>query len=162
MLDNFFIFGAEYLYIFSLLITFWVFYKLPIESKKKMVILGIVTCGLAFGLSLLARELYFNPRPFVVDGLEPLVAHEADNGFPSDHTLLVGALAAITMFFYRRASLYLWLIASVVALSRVYVGVHHLLDVSGSIVITLLSTFTAYAIIRNTNIWKTTNSQTNF
>lgn len=162
MLDTFFIFGAEYLYVFSLLISLWIFYKLPFESKKKMAILGLISCGLAFALSLVARELYFNPRPFVVGEFEPLVAHEADNGFPSDHTLLVASAASIVMFFHRRTGLYLWLIAGVVALSRVYAGVHHFADILASILIALASAGLVHAIIRNTKLWKTTSNQTNF
>ena len=36
-----------------------------------------------------AAAIYTDPRPFVVDpSIEPLFAHPADNGFPSDHTAL--------------------------------------------------------------------------
>ncbi len=162
MMDTFFIFGAKYLYILSVLIVLFIFYKLPLEAKKRMVVFGIISCALALIVSISAREIYFNPRPFVVEGFEPLITHEADNGFPSDHTLLAAALASVGVFFHKRAGLYLWLIAGIVAISRVYVGVHHALDVLASAGIALLSALVAYAIIRNTNLWKTPNKPTNF
>lgn len=162
MTDLFFIFGAKYLFLFSALIILIVFYVLPLEFKKRMIVFGIASCALALVISFIAREIYFNPRPFVVDGFEPLIPHKADNGFPSDHTLLVATLASIGMFFHRRASLYLWLIAIVVAISRVYVGVHNPIDILASISIALASTLAVHAIIENTKLWKTTNKQTNF
>lgn len=147
MIDQLFIFGAKYLYIVSIFIGALLFFRASIEEKKKMVVFGIISLGLAFVVSLIARELYFNPRPFVVEGFEPLIPHDPDNGFPSDHTLLVAAIAALFTFFNRRVALWLWVPAVLVAVSRVYTGVHHAADVLGSILIAIASAQVAYAII---------------
>lgn len=162
MVDSFFIFGAKYLFVLSLLIALFYFYKASTEVRKQMIIFAFISFPLAFIISLIARELYFNPRPFMISGLEPLVPHTPDNGFPSDHTLLVAAIASLLPFFNRRFALWLWFITIVVAFSLVYVGVHHFLDVLGSAIIAIISALFAYAIIRNTKLWKTTNNQTNF
>ncbi len=150
-MDSFFIFGAKYLFILSLILPLFQFYQSEKVERKRLIIYGILSALLAFILSLIAREIYFNPRPFVVGNFTPLVPHEPDNGFPSDHTLLVAAIASIMTPVHRRLALYLWLLAIVVALSRIYVGVHHPLDVIGSIIIAILSSLAAYAIIHN--IW---------
>jgi len=154
-MDMVFIFGAKYLFLFSILGVLWYFWVSTQETRKKLVVFLILSLPLTYLVGVGARALYFNPRPFVVENFEPLVSHTADNGFPSDHLLLLGALSAAMLFFDRRISSWLWGIAVFVAVSRVYVGIHHFLDVGASIAIALLC-----AILVKT-LWKHKN-QTNF
>jgi len=35
--------------------------------------------------------------PFAVGGFDPLLPHDADNGFPSDHSLLAAAFVAVAL-----------------------------------------------------------------
>ena len=153
------IFGAKYLFVLSPLLVAWFFYKASRESRKKVIIFTLITLPLAFIIAVTARHFYFNPRPFVVLGFEPLISHTPDNGFPSDHVLLLGTLASIMLFFNRKWSIPLWIITLLVGISRVYAGVHHVVDIGGSILIALLSATYAYAIIHKP--WKT-NNQTSF
>lgn len=95
----------------------------------------------------MARALYFDPRPFVEGQFEPLIKHVADNGFPSDHTLLLAAIASVITFYDKRYATILWVITLVVGLSRVYAGVHHLLDIAGAILIALVSTSLVYFVL---------------
>ena len=46
---------------------------------------GALAGLLTVGVVKLAGALYAHPRPFVVFHAAPLVAHAADNAFPSDH-----------------------------------------------------------------------------
>jgi undecaprenyl-diphosphatase len=156
MLDTIFIFGAKYLFLLSIVIVIVHFFHVSREVKREMVIFGLITFPLALILSLVARELYFNPRPFVIGGFEPLIPHKPDNGFPSDHMLLVGTIAAFMGLVHKKTSLWLWAIAIFIGLSRVYAGVHHLVDILGSVLIAILSALAAYAIIQK--LW-TTNTQ---
>ena len=68
-------------------------------------------------------------RPFVVLHFTPLIAHARDAGFPSDHATGAGAIAAGLTFLSWRLGLVTWLVALVIAFSRVYVGVHFPQDV---------------------------------
>lgn len=138
MLDTLFIFGAKYLFVFSLILILIYFFRISIEMRKGLLIFLLFSLPLTYLTGLGARALYYNERPFVTGEFEPLISHEADNGFPSDHVLLVGSLAASLGFFNRRLGLWLWTIAAAVALSRIYVGVHHFLDVGASLAIALL------------------------
>ncbi|MDA8427449.1 MAG: phosphatase PAP2 family protein [Treponema sp.] len=95
--------------------------------------------GLALLISRIAGALIQDPRPFVVVGFTPLIHGSTDNGFPSDHTLLLAAAAAVTLIANRRAGLVGALFALIVGLARVYAGVHHLLDIAGSFFIVALS-----------------------
>lgn len=96
-------------------------------------------------LSRLAGHFYYSTRPFVAGQFAPLIAHAADNGFPSDHTLLLAALAAAASFlgarngFDRRVTIALWLITALVGWARVAAGLHHWIDIIGAIATALVS-----------------------
>lgn len=149
-MDSLFIFGAEYLYIASVFGLAYIFVKLPKEDRKEFLVFTLVVFALSFCLAVLGRQIYDNPRPFVVESFQPLIPHEADNGFPSDHTLLVAAIASVIMFFRKRAAVILWVIAITVAVSRVYVGVHHFVDVIGSMLIASFSAWAVHLFLRRT------------
>jgi undecaprenyl-diphosphatase len=159
MLDTIFIFGAKYLFLLSIIIAAAYFFRVNREVKREMIIFALITFPLAFVLSLIARELYFNPRPFVVGGFEPLIPHKPDNGFPSDHMLLVATIAAFMGLVHKKISFLLWAIAILVGLSRIYAGVHHFIDILGSVLIAMVSATAAYAIIHK--LWKQNKQPTN-
>jgi undecaprenyl-diphosphatase len=134
-MDSIFIFGAKYLILLAPIIGGWYFLDQPRTIQKKMILLGI-SAGVFTGIAALtAGHLYVDPRPFVVGNFVPLIPHDLDNGFPSDHTLLLALASAVVYPFSRKISGVLWFIAVLVAISRVYVGVHHPIDVIGSMLI---------------------------
>ncbi|MBX4198719.1 undecaprenyl-diphosphatase [Candidatus Parcubacteria bacterium] len=143
------IFCAKYLFIASALIVGIYWLRADRKIKKSLAIFGIITLPLAYMVAKIASHFYYDPRPFVVSGIAPLIQHAADNGFPSDHTLLVAALAAVMTYFDRKWAIWLWIITLAVASARVYVGVHHTLDVSASILISLLSAAVVYLLGKN-------------
>ncbi|MDD5165575.1 MAG: undecaprenyl-diphosphatase [Candidatus Pacebacteria bacterium] len=148
MIDLIFIFGAKYLFVLSCIIAGWYFLTQSRPQQKKLVIFGLLSFILAYLLATLANHIYYDPRPFVVDGIAPLIPHAPDNGFPSDHTLLVSAIAAVFCFFNKKISAWLWIIALCVGISRVYVGVHHITDIVGSIAISIVSTYIVYWLFK--------------
>ena len=155
-MDTLFIFGAKYLFLISLIVIAVIFYQAKPEERWQMLKYGAIILPLTYLLGLLARELYYDPRPFVLGGFNPLIDHLPDNGFPSDHTLLTSSLAMITYFFHKKSSFWLWIMAVAVGASRVYVGVHHSIDILGSIVLALVSGYLAHVII--SKLW---NKHTN-
>ncbi len=91
--------------------------------------------------------LYFDPRPFVAGHFTPLLYHIPDNGFPSDHLLLVSVIAMIGTYWNKKLGAVLWILAVIIAIARVYVGVHHVIDVVGSMVIAIAVTMMVRRII---------------
>lgn len=160
-LDPFFIFGAKYLYMVIVIIAGLVFLTFPLTEKKRIVILAAVSFPLVYLLAKVGSHFYFDPRPFVVGHFTPLVAHSADNGFPSDHVLLTSAIATLFYPFSKKTSYWLFALAGIVAVSRVYVGVHHTVDVLGSFAISALVIFFVYVLleyIRRTRAQKNTET----
>jgi undecaprenyl-diphosphatase len=60
-----------------------------------------------------------------------LVGCGPGKSFPSSHAVNNFAMATILAYFYRKYQWYFWSFASIVAFSRVYVGVHYPLDIFG-------------------------------
>ena len=145
-MTNLIIFSAKYLYLVA--IALFIGYGFMAKDKKKFLTLSFFTFLLAYLLSALANDLYNNPRPFVVSGIAPLIAHGADNGFPSDHTLLTGALAAVVTVFSPYLGAVLWLLALIVGIARVLAGVHHSIDIVGSIIIAIVSVVAVYYFLK--------------
>jgi undecaprenyl-diphosphatase len=148
-MNTVFIFGARYLFLLVPLIALVFFLKQSRSKQKEMAIFSVISIVLIYLLAVLAGHVYFNPRPFVVGNFTPLIPHSADNGFPSDHVLFVSAIASVIMYFNRRISLVLWGLTIIVATSRVYVGVHHFVDVLASMIISLLVTALVYTSMKN-------------
>lgn len=134
-MDYLIIFNAKYLYLLAGIIAMVWFWKLPKGEKREAIIFGIIALPMIYVVSKIGAWLYFDPRPFVVGHFTPLVSHAPDNGFPSDHVLLISAIASIIFPFSKRTSAGIWIIAVLVGISRVYVGIHHPIDIVGSVAI---------------------------
>jgi len=140
------IFGSKYLYLIAVAITAISFWYLTKEKKWSATLFGLIDLVMVYFIGLLAGYLYSNPRPFVSDHVPPLISHAADNGFPSDHTLLVVALASILYCYNRTLGFIVFGIALLIGVSRVFAGIHHWLDIIGSFTIAIAATTIAYQL----------------
>ena len=86
--------------------------------------------GVALALNQLIAHAADEPRPFVaLPNVLTLVRHSADPGFPSDHAVMAGAVAAGLYFVSRLLGWIAAAAAIVIAFARVYIGVHYPQDV---------------------------------
>ena len=145
-MDSLFIFCGQYLYLLVFLIAFWFFIKQPLQTKINIVFIGFFCALLSYLVALLAGHLYYNPRPFVEGHFTPLIAHDTENGFPSDHVLMISVISIVIFIFNKGYGALTFLVTLIVAYARVYVGVHHYIDVVASILITWVVTFLFYLI----------------
>jgi len=146
------IFTAKYL-LFILAAIFVIATFLSRKSVRNSILkLAVFAFPLAYIIALIAGSLFYDTRPFVVEHVQPLIPHQPDNGFPSDHTLLA-MVAAATMFVYRRnVGVLLAVLAILVGVSRIAAKVHHPVDIIASIAIAIVATFLAWIIVKR--IWK--------
>ncbi|WP_187368729.1 phosphatase PAP2 family protein [Baekduia soli] len=71
------------------------------------------------------------PRPFVSHhSIVDFLAHAPDPGMPSDHATAAFAIGTAILLAHRRLGTLVLLAATVVALGRVFLGVHYLSDVA--------------------------------
>ena len=153
MINSLFIFGAKYLFIAVIAIAIYYSIKQPRAVQKKIAIFGVSVLPLSYIAAKIAGLFYYDPRPFVQTGIAPLIPHVADNGFPSDHTLICAAIAAAIYPFNKKISVLLWALTVLVGLSRVFVGVHHVVDIIGSVAISMMVGTVVYAVAKR-YYWK--------
>lgn len=136
-------------FIFLLVIASVIVFALATKKDKvKLVKIGALGAGLALLLSRLTRLVYFNPRPFVEQGITPLIAHAANNGFPSDHALLGFTLASVIYVYNKKIGVLLFLAAAAIGVSRVYLKIHSPEDIVGSLVIAIIAVAIASMIVQ--------------
>ena len=142
------IFAARYLFVVSIVLLLWFFFTLNNIVKKKFAMLTIASFALSFVFAKLLSAIYNDPRPFASEHIKPLIAHVADNGFPSDHALLTMTIAAIVFVYNRKLGAILALISLSVGVNRVLAGVHHSIDILGAIGIAIVSVIASKALLR--------------
>lgn len=101
-----------------------------------------------YGLVFIAKMTIARERPEQLDGSTVVRAFEQSFGFPSGHTAMATILS-LTMFFYlpkgwRWTIVVFWI--SIVAFTRLYLGVHSPLDIIGGVAIGV-AVFTAIRLL---------------
>ena len=134
-MDTLIILGAKYVPVFIALVAVGYFLYAPCKQKAMMMFLGAVTLPLAFVLGKMASLLVQTQRPFAVQDAQPVVAHIADNGFPSEHTLYALIIAGVIFMVHRKLGIFLLGCAVSVGVARVFALVHNPVDILGSIIV---------------------------
>lgn len=141
------IFGAKYLLWVLVGIALVWFLKQSREKQKQIIIFGITVLPIIFLISRLVGKFYYDPRPFLVGHFEPIIPHDPDNGFPSDHTLLGAALASIIYPFSKKLSVIAWIFTFLIGISRVLGGIHHPIDIAGSMAMAIFTGVLIYYVL---------------
>ena len=113
----------------------WIFLSLVLLMFKKTRMVGLLSliALLLSGLvnNLILKNLVARIRPYeVIPGLQTLIGIQKDYSFPSGHTGSSFA-SAITMYFGlpKKMGIPAVILATLIGLSRLYVGVHYPTDV---------------------------------
>ena len=115
-----------------------------------LMVIVILVCSDQFS-STVVKSVFQRPRPcHVVNGMTVvadinlLVGCGGGKSFPSSHAVNNFAIATMFTWYYRRWRYWFFAWAAVVALSRVFVGVHYPSDIAGG---ALIGTGVALAVI---------------
>ena len=138
-MDWLIIFLAKYLVVAVVLIAIWVLWRVDKRTAKQMALAFILAGFVAIILGEIAGAFYFHPRPFTVNHVKPLIAHAADNGFPSGHTTWAMTLAAVVYFYARRWGVAAFALTVLVGVGRVLAHVHSTIDILAGIIIGVIA-----------------------
>jgi membrane-associated phospholipid phosphatase len=104
-------------------------------------VLAVTTAAL---IVTLLKDVFDRARPPVADpGLDPVGLVPASASFPSGHAATAFAAAVAVALIYPRLGKPLLVLAAVVAVSRVYLGVHYVLDVAAGTLLGIAVGFAA-------------------
>ncbi len=123
-------------------------YILQSRKRKRIALYAVIALPLTYLVGKIAGIFWYDPRPFVSDGITPLIQHAADNGFPSDHMLLGVAIASVVFAYNRPLGIILWILAIMVGAARVFAGVHHWTDIVGGAVIAIIVSWATWRTLR--------------
>ncbi|MBR1863255.1 MAG: phosphatase PAP2 family protein [Ruminococcus sp.] len=130
------------------IMIFACFILIIVPKTRKLGILG--ACALAANVlvnNLVIKNLVGRTRPYeVIEGLKLMIRKQSDYSFPSGHSSAAFALASVIYIETpRKIGIPSMILATVIALSRLYVGVHYPTDVIGGMITgTLLGCLTCY------------------
>jgi undecaprenyl-diphosphatase len=107
------------------------------DRRQRAVLLAAIATSVAMLLNQGIIRVWARPRPFMVRAATVLVRGSGDPSFPSDHaTFVFGVVTALLITFRRGAGAWAaFVLAVLIAISRIYVGQHYPTDVVGGAVI---------------------------
>lgn len=114
-------------------------------------------CGIAMALALLLDVLLCNailkpliarPRPFSLRDISLIVKMPTDHSFPSGHAAASFAAAGAMAFMKNRGRIPALILASLIALSRLYLYVHYPSDVLGGMLLGLFCGYTGSLLVK--------------
>lgn len=112
---------------------FWILVALILlcfkKTRKAGVAMGIaMACGYLIG-NMGMKNLFARTRPYDVTEVKLLVAKLHDFSFPSGHTLVSFEAATALWFYHRKWGVAAFVLAALIAYSRLYLFVHYPTDV---------------------------------
>jgi undecaprenyl-diphosphatase len=114
----------------ALVAGWWIARRAASPRGVTIAVWGAIAALIALVIAQPISSAVDEKRPFVaIPTALTLIHHASDAGFPSDHATASGAVAAALVFVSWRLGIVAWLLALIIAFSRVYVGVHYPQDV---------------------------------
>lgn len=123
--------ASELLFLAALVVAFlFVGGRRGIQTRRAVVAAGL-SAGLALAVAAVVARVVDRPRPFVAHphAVRLFATHATDPGFPSDHATAAFAIAVALMLRSRTWGAIALVAATVLAVTRVAMGIHYPTDV---------------------------------
>lgn len=135
------IFLASYLpYFLVLFFLFFLFFQKQLKRRLEILFFSLLGVFLSFGVFRRIINLIYNRlRPFKILDFEPLIKIEESFSLPSGHSSFFFVLALVIYYFDKKVGIYFLIATILMAIARVYVGVHWFSDVLLGFAISWLS-----------------------
>lgn len=129
-----------------------VFYFLYFLASKKVAFRYLIILFFAYGVTQLLKSTLASPRPFLDAGVLNLSGETFpafDYSFPSGHSTIAMTTTMFLLLFMKRKWLFVLLVYPVlIALSRLYLGVHRIEDALVGLMIGFSITYLSYPLVK--------------
>ena len=147
-LDALGIFSAKYLIFILVALVIFIFWR-----KRKVIIGTFLAAVLAkFVIVDLIRWIWPKARPFVENNVHLLINKINQSAFPSGHAAFAFALSAVVYFYNKKAGILFFVASFLIAVSRVFVGVHWPSDIVAGAGIGIFSGWLVIRIFKKKNL----------
>lgn len=104
---------------------------------------AMVTIGSLWFFAWIIKTITYIPRPYIaLSGIIPLFTEPPGyDSFPSGHATLFFALATVIYMRHKKVGIIFYLLAFLIAISRVIAGVHYIGDIIAGAAIGILGTY---------------------
>lgn len=156
LLDPLGIFLAKYsIYVLAIFLVFKWFQKRDDTQYRVYLLISILTAFSSemFG-KIVAGRMYYHTQPFtVLNNVHQLIPKTVGNSYPSDHTIIFFSFMIILFFCTKTWSRYNYLLVAIlVAISRVFVGVHYPSDIFFGMLIAIIIGSIWYQLLSKSNL----------
>ena len=115
--------------------------------------LALIFCLLVGNMTL--KPLIARPRPYTYfPEMTLLIAPLADFSFPSGHTFASFASATALFLYHKKAGIAAYILAAIIAFTRLYLYVHFPSDVIAGMLLGIFSGWLTYQIVQSVSIHK--------
>ncbi len=111
------------------------------DGRQRAVLTALASVGFASLVVLILNQYYFRERPFVDHDITVLLYQPTDSSFPAHPAAVAFAMASAVWQRSRKLGTFLYALAGLWGLSRVYGGVFYLSDVIGGAVIGVVMSY---------------------
>jgi len=129
--------GAIFIIVGFFILSFFINWDFIRVTGKLIFMEGLIAGSLAWIFNQIVGLIYFRERPYVViDTLKVLINDTMlSKSFPSDHTTIAFALSATVFLWSPKVGIWFLVLAALIALARVFGGVHYPTDIIGGIIV---------------------------
>jgi len=118
-------------------------------AAKKVALRAVLAGGIGLIIAKIIGPALNRPRPFETSGVNEFLFHRPDYSFPSDHAILLFAMAFSFLFSgYKRLAIFMFILAFVIIASRIAVGVHYPSDIIAGALIGLIISWLVHLLDR--------------
>lgn len=152
LIDTLAVFTAQYMPI-VLIIGLSYLWIVKNKSTRNIILYAVYAAIIGLAINMIIGMIYFHPRPFMIPIGTQLFHYPAESSFPSDHTTMMVSLSLMLIYFKetRKIGAVFLALGLIGGFARIFSGVHFPLDILGSIVVSIFSTFLIFKMKERLN-----------